>query len=472
MPQGLSTQVLGQFKTGMDRSTRRGGKDGAKRLWTLQNAYLNERGDAVPRPGLQHVANVAHSAGLYGWKGQLHVFHGEDDFVDPGNPLVAAHLLRYPAMEPPLTLAGDLPGMRYHDVISYTYASSNAIGTPTFSLSAGALPNGLSLNASTGEVSGQATAAGSYSWTVRVVDEDLRQVDLPDTAVVASTDILTYATVNDGLNQSPNSVAVADGIIFVGCNNSSATISIDKGATWTLNDVTGIVAQQSIYASIKFGGNWYAFSTGSAARCTGDSFAFASITRPASGVSYCAANLNGDLYVDQNLSAGATTQIAKMATTAPTWAYVSLGGIYGNVTAMLDIGGAYLFTATGGYILRSTDMETFTVVLSGALTSMWSLAHLGNVVIAGTSGGSWYRSTDGGLTWSAVQSSPSLSYLCATPSMLIGARGNSVYTSTDGVTWTLRHTATLASQYAGGAATDGTTACIPRQSNYATVGTN
>lgn len=101
MPQGLATQVLGAFKTGMDRSTRRGGKDGAKRLWTLQNAYLNERGDAVPRPGLQHVANVANSTGLYGWKGQLHVFHADDTYVDPANPLVTDHRVRYPLTNAP-----------------------------------------------------------------------------------------------------------------------------------------------------------------------------------------------------------------------------------------------------------------------------------------------------------------------------------------------------------------------------------
>lgn len=98
----LDTQVLGAFKTGMDRSSNRGGKDGAKRLYTLQNAYLNERGDALPRPGLAHVANVANSAGLYGWKGQLHVFHGAaSGYTDPANPLVTDHTLPYPLANAP-----------------------------------------------------------------------------------------------------------------------------------------------------------------------------------------------------------------------------------------------------------------------------------------------------------------------------------------------------------------------------------
>lgn len=98
----LSEQVLGGFKSGMSRSSRRGGKDGAQKLWTLQNGYVTDQGDAVPRPGLQHLANVAHSAGLYGADGQLHVFYGDDDaFVDPMNPLVQGHLLRYPIQVDP-----------------------------------------------------------------------------------------------------------------------------------------------------------------------------------------------------------------------------------------------------------------------------------------------------------------------------------------------------------------------------------
>lgn len=93
----LSEQVLGGFKTGMTRGSRRGGKEGAQKLWTLQNGWVNDQGDVVPRPGLQHVANVANSAGLYGADGQLHVFHsGEQGYINPNLPLVTDHILRYP----------------------------------------------------------------------------------------------------------------------------------------------------------------------------------------------------------------------------------------------------------------------------------------------------------------------------------------------------------------------------------------
>lgn len=199
MPRGISTQVLGGFKTGMDRQTKRGGKDGAQRLYTLENAYLNERGDAVPRPGLQHVANVAHSTGLYGWQGQLHVFHGEADYVDPGNPLVAGHWVRYPLTSPAdLAIAGDLPGGPVGQVVSYQYVISGGVPPYAVTLSAGSLPAGLSMDAN-GLVTGTRTTSGSASWTVRVVDTDETVVTLSDNDITISPTTLDPATLgNDG----------------------------------------------------------------------------------------------------------------------------------------------------------------------------------------------------------------------------------------------------------------------------------
>jgi hypothetical protein len=48
-----------------------------------------------------------------------------------------------------------------------TIATMGATGALTFSISAGALPAGLSLNSATGEISGTPTAAGAYSFTVQ-----------------------------------------------------------------------------------------------------------------------------------------------------------------------------------------------------------------------------------------------------------------------------------------------------------------
>ena len=44
------------------------------------------------------------------------------------------------------------------------------VGSYSFSIVAGSLPTGLTLNASTGAITGMPTAAGSFPFTAKVVD--------------------------------------------------------------------------------------------------------------------------------------------------------------------------------------------------------------------------------------------------------------------------------------------------------------
>lgn len=208
MPRGISTQVLGGFKTGMDRQTKRGGKDGAQRLYTLENAYLNERGDAVPRPGLQHVANVAHSAGLYGWKGQLHVFNGDTDFVDPVNPLVTSHFVRYPYVVQTLTLTGVYaPATLNQPYSSDLTIAGGSGGYVNPRVVAGSLPDGvseLSIVDDKLRLSGTPTTAATSNFTVAVDSVDIQTATSAQSVIaIARTtmnpaDMGTAVTLSDG----------------------------------------------------------------------------------------------------------------------------------------------------------------------------------------------------------------------------------------------------------------------------------
>lgn len=51
-----------------------------------------------------------------------------------------------------------------------TFASSDAVGSPAFSVASGALPAGMKLNAATGVLNGTPTAAGNASFSIRVSD--------------------------------------------------------------------------------------------------------------------------------------------------------------------------------------------------------------------------------------------------------------------------------------------------------------
>ena len=64
----------------------------------------------------------------------------------------------------------DLPSAVVGTPYNQTLSVNGAQAPNTWSISAGSLPAGISLGASTGTLTGTPTTAGAYSFTVRVVD--------------------------------------------------------------------------------------------------------------------------------------------------------------------------------------------------------------------------------------------------------------------------------------------------------------
>lgn len=82
-------------------------------------------------------------------------------------------------------ISGDAPNGVIGAAYSFTYTGNE--GTPaygTWSISAGALPTGLSINSGTGAVTGTPTTAGTYAWTVRAVDAAAGVATLADGCLV------------------------------------------------------------------------------------------------------------------------------------------------------------------------------------------------------------------------------------------------------------------------------------------------
>ncbi|MFK3648920.1 putative Ig domain-containing protein [Lysobacter enzymogenes] len=92
----------------------------------------------------------------------------------PGVPAVAFRVRTYTGtvLEPPTitvnpaTLGGATVGVAYSD----TFSGVGGTAPYTFAISAGALPAGLTLNTTTGALTGTPTAAGTFNFTVRATD--------------------------------------------------------------------------------------------------------------------------------------------------------------------------------------------------------------------------------------------------------------------------------------------------------------
>lgn len=95
-------------------------------------------------------------------------FGGIDNFNDTGGGSYSFSTDPAPTFPPSWTdstLGGFQVGVAYSDGVSAT-------NSPTYSVSAGSLPAGISLNASTGAVTGTPTVAGAYSFTLRAANGD------------------------------------------------------------------------------------------------------------------------------------------------------------------------------------------------------------------------------------------------------------------------------------------------------------
>ena len=93
------------------------------------------------------------------------------------------------------------PGLAFPDPpageagVAYSHQLAVTDGTSpfTWSVSAGSLPPGLTLNPSTGLLDGTPTAAGSYTFTVRVVDASGQSATRPVTLTLAAAPALTFS---------------------------------------------------------------------------------------------------------------------------------------------------------------------------------------------------------------------------------------------------------------------------------------
>ncbi|WP_255360522.1 Ig domain-containing protein, partial [Frankia sp. EI5c] len=140
-----------------------------------------------------------------------------------------------PSLALPAPPAGEV-GAAY----STTFTVTGGTAPYTWSISAGSLPPGLTVNAATGQVTGTPTTAGNYTFTVRVVDASGQAATQQLTIPVAAAPTLPFPAPPDGEVAVPytNQFTVSGG-------TGPFTWSVSAGALpagLTLNPATGLLS--------------------------------------------------------------------------------------------------------------------------------------------------------------------------------------------------------------------------------------
>ena len=386
-----------------------------------------------------------------------------------------------------VSVSGNVPNATQGDTVSYQYSATGGVAPFTYTVISGALPSGISLSSS-GLFSGTYTGSGTYAWTIQVTDAIGSTATLADGNVVASALIYTWSTVG-GLNNTPMNVAFIDtDTIAIGHNGGGyVSYSYDRGATFAVARTPN--TSMAITGLVKYGGDWWAFgyagATGNiAAKTTGNdltTFASSSITFNPGQNPNCAFVHGNYMYVGSNVSAPTTYKINRYD--GATWTQINTGiasrGTNAGIACFAYINGFYLIGTVDGYVLRSSDLATFSIVFTSSSSSVPidGIAVSGNKIILGTGDGFIYQSSDNGATWgSSYTASGGTSggrLVIANNAMFASASTTSleVFTSLTGAngSWTSRLTTGLQERGYGYATSN--LAVYPTFGSFAVVGT-
>lgn len=137
--------------------------------------------------------------------------------------------------------AGALPGGTAGSGYSQTFAASNGIAPYTYAVSAGALPAGLALNASTGTLSGTPTVAGSFGFSITATDSTTGSAGTVThaytLALSAPTIVVDPATLPNGLLFVPYQQAMAGAGGTAPYTYAIATGALPTGVSLAANGV-------------------------------------------------------------------------------------------------------------------------------------------------------------------------------------------------------------------------------------------
>ena len=260
----------------------------------------------------------------------------------------------------PATLPAATVGLAYGQTISAT----GGTGAKTFAVTAGSLPSGLSLNASTGAITGTPTSAATFNFTITATDtvaatgsraysitvSPAAALSIAPASLPATTQGFAYSQpVTASGGTAPYSYAVTAGSLPTGLSLNTAT-----GAIAGTSSAAGSF-NFTITATGSFG------ATGSRAYTV---FVNASIAvNPAS----LPATTQGVAYSQSVSSTGGTGAVTFAVSAGSLPAGVSLNAASGAITGTPSAAGTFNFTITGTDTLGAAGSRGYTIVIAAAL---------------------------------------------------------------------------------------------------------
>ena len=142
---------------------------------------------------------------------------------------------------PGTNLAADTAGANY----STSFKASGGDGHYSYTLTSGALPSGLTLNSSTGVLSGKTTVAGSYSFSLKVTDTTRPTLNASQTFTLT----VTPGAIASFTVSAPNTVTTGNAfsVVITAKDAYGNTVTSYKGSdTLTCSDGQKIVGSSTV----------------------------------------------------------------------------------------------------------------------------------------------------------------------------------------------------------------------------------
>lgn len=303
------------------------------------------------------------------------------------------------------TIANMIYGQAYSDSVA-----ASGYPTVTYSISAGALPSGITLNTSTGAISGTSTTAGSYSFTVKAENAagNVTQLFTDDLYVTPAWTDNTLAAFTYNTAYSDQVVAtgtptytISSGTLPTGLSLNSSTGAVTGTPTYygaysfTIQaaNETGSVTQ-SFSGAINRTPSWTDNTLASPIYNTAYSDSVAAIGYPTPTYSVTTGALPTGLSLNSSSGAvtGTTTAVGSHSFT------ITALNTEGSVSQAFEFAIVQPFSATGGTITDSGGYRYHTFNASGNFVVSSGSKTVETLVVAGGGGGAGpYLKTDFGL---------------------------------------------------------------------------